>query len=132
MAQFPDEAHLSSWAGICPGNNECGGIKKSGKIRKGNNFLKGALAEVGWAAPRTKDSAYSAIYNSIAKRRGKKRALVALAHHILRDIYWVLKTGEGYIDPGANEINQRNAQAREQTMIRSLERLGYAVTKITA
>lgn len=132
MAQFPDEAHLASWAGICPGNNESAGIKKSGKIRKGNSFLKGTLAEVGWAASRTKDSAYSVIYNGIAKRRGKKRALVALAHHILRDVYRALKTGEGYIDPGAKEVNQRNSQAREQTMIKSLERRGYAVTKVTA
>jgi transposase len=132
MAQFPDEAHLASWAGICPGNNESAGIKKSGKIRKGNSFLKGTLAEVGWAASRTKDSAYSAIYNGIARRRGKKRALVALAHCILRDVYRVLKTGVEYIDPGAEKVNQRNTHAREQTMIRSLERLGYAVTKIAA
>jgi transposase len=86
MLQFPDEAHLSSWAGMCPGNNESAGIKKSGKTRKGNGFLKGILTEVAWAASRTKGSAYSAIYHGIAKRRGKKRALIALGHRILCDI----------------------------------------------
>jgi transposase len=49
MSQFPDEAHLSSWAGMCPGNNESAGVKKSGKVRKGNGFLKGILTEVAWA-----------------------------------------------------------------------------------
>jgi transposase len=74
MSQFPDEAHLSSWAGMCPGNNESAGVKKSEKVRKNNGFLKDILTEVAWAASRTKGSDYSAIYNGIAKRRGKKRA----------------------------------------------------------
>jgi transposase len=98
MSQFPDEAHLSSWAGVCPGNNESAGKKKSGKTQKGNSFLKGALTEAAWAASKTKDSSYSAIYYNIARRRGNKRALVALAHHMLIDIYYVLKTGVPYQD----------------------------------
>ena len=113
MSQFPDEAHLSSWAGMCPGNNESAGVKKSGKVRKGNGFLKGILTEVAWAASRTKGSAYSAIYNGIAKRRGKKRALIALGHRILCDIYRVLTTGEAYVDEGAEAVLQRNSKARE-------------------
>ena len=80
MSQFPDDAHLSSWAGVCPGNNESAGKKKSGKTQKGNSFLKGALTESAWAASKTKDSSYSAIYHNIVRRRGKKRALVAVAH----------------------------------------------------
>jgi transposase len=132
MSQFPDEAHLSSWAGMCPGNNESAGIKKSGKTRKGNGFLKGILTEVAWAASRTKDSAYSAIYNGIAKRRGKKRALIALGHRILCDIYRVLTDGEDYVDEGAEAVFQRNSKAREGAMIRALVRSGYAITKVTA
>jgi len=67
--------------------------KKSGKTQKGNSFLKGTLTEAAWAASKTKDSSYSAIYHNIVRRRGKNRALVALAHRMLIDIYFVLKTG---------------------------------------
>jgi len=129
MSQFPDEAHLCSWAGVCPGNNESAGKKKSGKTRKGNSFLKGILTEVAWAASRTKDSALSAIYHNIARRRGRKRALVAVAHHILIEVYQVLKTGEPYQDIGAEAVHERTIKRREGAMIRSLERAGYSVNK---
>src|SRR5512137_1054307 len=67
MSQFPDEAHLSSWAGICPGNNESAGKKKSGKTQKGNSFLKGTLAEAAWAGSKVKGSTYSAFYHNIVR-----------------------------------------------------------------
>jgi transposase len=129
MSQFPSEAHLASWAGICPGNNESAGVKKSGKIRKGNRYLKAILIEVAWAASRTKGSAFSAIYNNIAKRRGKKRALVAVGHQILIAVYRTLKTGEPFVDLGAEAIYRRNLGARQQSAIRLLERSGYSVAK---
>lgn len=129
MSQFPSEAHLASWAGICPGNNESAGVKKSGKIRKGNRYLKAILIEVAWAASRTTGSAFSAIYNNIAKRRGKKRALVAVGHQILIAVYRTLKTGEPFVDQGAEAIYRRNLEARQQSAIRLLERSGYSVAK---
>jgi len=132
MSQFPDAAHLSSWAGICPGNNESAGVKKSGKTRKGNKFLKATLVEAAWSASKKKDSAYSAIYNNIAKRRGKKRATVALGHQILMDAYRVLKTGEPYVDEGAEAVFQRNSAGRQKSAIRLLEQSGYIVTKAAA
>lgn len=132
MSQFPTEAHLASWAGICPGNNESAGIKKSGKIRKGDRYLKATLTEVAWAASRTKESAFSAIYNNIAKRRGKKRALIAVGHQILNTVYRALKTGEPFVDEGAEAVYQRNSKARRQSAIRFLEQSGYVVTKASA
>jgi len=132
MSQFPSDAHLASWAGMCPGNNESAGKKKSGKIRKGNTYLKATLTEVAWAASRSKGSAYSAIYHSLAKRRGKKKALIALGHQILRDIHRVLKTGIPYIDEGAEAVYLRNSKARKQSAIRFLERSGYTVIMASA
>lgn len=129
MSQFPDAAHLSSWAGVCPGNNESAGKKKSGRTQKGNSFLKGTLTEVAWAASKTKGSSYSAFYHNIVRRRGKKRALVALAHRMLTDIYCVLKFGEPYQDTGAEATNERAMKRRERSMIRSLEKAGYSVVK---
>jgi transposase len=129
MSQFPDEAHLSAWAGVCPGIRESAGKKKSGKTQKGNSFLKGTLTEAAWAASRTKGSAYSAIYHNIARRRGKKRALIAVAHRLLIDIYRILKTGQPYQEIGAEVVYERSIKRREKSMIKSLERAGYTVTK---
>jgi len=132
MSKFPDEAHLSSWAAICPGNNESAGKKKSGKTRRGNNYLKATLTESAWAASRTKGAALNAVYHIIARRRGKKRALVAVGHRILIEIYRVLKTGKPYQDVGEDMVNERRSKNREQAMIRDLERRGYAVSKVAA
>lgn len=132
MSQFPDAAHLSSWAGVCPGNNESAGKKKSGKTQKGNSFLKGTLTEAAWAASKIKGSSYSAFYQNIVRRRGKKRALVALAHRMLNDIYYVLKTEVPYQDTGSEATNERATKRREQSMIRSLEKAGYSVVKTPA
>jgi transposase len=129
MSQFPDEAHLSSWAGVCPGNNESAGKKKSGKTQKGNTFLKATLTEAAWAASKTKDTSYSAFYHNVVRRRGKKRALVALAHRMLIDIYYALKTEEPYQDIGAQAVHERALKGRERSMIRSLEKAGYLVIK---
>lgn len=132
MSKFPDEAHLSSWAAVCPGNNESAGKKKSGKTRRGNNYLKATLTESAWAASRTKGTALSGIYHNIARRRGKKRALVAVGHRILIEVYRVLKTGKPYRDVGADVVNARRSKNRERAMISDLERRGYVVSKVIA
>jgi len=84
--------------------------KKSGKTRRGNNYLKATLTEAAWAASRTKGTALSAMYHNIARRRGKNRALVAIGHQILIEIYRVLKTGELYQDVGAEAVNGRKSK----------------------
>jgi transposase len=132
MSRFPDEAHLSSWAGMSPGNNESAGKKKSGKTTRGNNYLRATLTEAGWAASRTKDTAFSAIYHNIAKRRGSKRALVAVGHRMLIEVYRVLKTGEPYQDVGAEAVKERRSKNKEDKMIRALKQKGYVVSKAAA
>ena len=132
MSQFPDELHLSSWAAISPGNNETAGKRKSGRTRRGNNYLKTTLVEAAWVASRTKDTFLSARYYNIARRRGSKRAAVAIGHQILKDIYHILSTGEPYKEIGAEASRNRKSDARECSMIRELERLGYSVRKIEA
>jgi transposase len=130
MSRFPGEPNISSWAGLSPGNNESSGKKKSGKTRRGNNNLKATLTEAAWAASRTKNSALGAVYRNIVKRRGKKRALVAVAHQMLIEIYRVLKIKEPYQDVGAEVIDERRSRNREQKMIRALKKCGYEVTKV--
>ena len=91
MDQFPNEHHLSSWAGMCPGNNESAGKHRSGKTRHGSKWLRSLLVEIAWAAARTKGTYFSAQFKRLASRRGKKRALIAVAHSILIVIYHVMK-----------------------------------------
>ena len=129
MSRFPDEQHLSSWAAICPGNHESAGKKKSGKTRRGNNYLKGILTECAWAASRTKDTEFSAFYHRLVRKKGKKRALVALAHKMLIEIYRVLKSGKGYVEKGP-EIIALNEKRKEEYLIKKLEKMGYAIQKV--
>jgi transposase len=91
MTRFPTAGHLSSWAGMCPGNHQSAGKRQSGRTTKGNRWLRRTLVQVAWAASHTKDTALAATYRRWVKRMGKKRALVALAHKILVIIYHVLK-----------------------------------------
>jgi transposase len=129
MYRFPDENHLSSWAAICPGNNESAGKRKSGKTRRGNNYLKATLTEAAWAASRTKDTAISEKYHNIARRRGKKRSIIAVAHQLLKDIYHILDTGEPYRERDIEAVKIKKQNQQEQSMIRKLENLGYTIQK---
>jgi transposase len=96
MARFPTAGHLSSWAGLCPGNNESAGKRRSGKTTKGSQWLRAMLVQVAWAASHTKETIFSACYHRWAKRLGKKKALVAVAHKLLVVIYHLLKGGADY------------------------------------
>ena len=98
MGKFPTAGHLASWAGLCPGNHESAGKRHSGKVRRGNRWLKQALVQAAWAASRCKEGYLPALYRSLA-RRGRKRALIAVAHALLATCYHLLRKGEDYRDP---------------------------------
>jgi len=96
MTPFATAGHLSSWAGLCPGNDQSAGKRRSGKTTKGSQWLRTTLVQVAWAASHTKETIFSACYQRWAKRLGRKKALVALAHKILVVIYHLLKDGTDY------------------------------------
>jgi transposase len=129
MAQFPSEAHLSSWAGVCPGNNCTGGKTKPTKIPRGNRWLRSTLVECAWAASRKKNCFLKDRFWRLAAR-GKKRALVAIAHTILLLVYRALATGQGYQERGVVEVNEQKRQRLIRHHMRRLGRLGIAVSSL--
>lgn len=132
MSAFPSDRHLASWAGLCPGNNESAGKHQSGKTRKGNHWLRMALTEAALAALRTKDSALAARYRRVRRQRGHKKAVVAVAHAILRTVYHLLAEGTTYQDPGADYYDRRHAHRVTRRAIELLERQGYRVLEPAA
>ena len=123
MGSFENSAHFCSWAGMCPGNNESAGKRKSGKTRKGNTYLRTVMCEIANAAIKTK-SQFKGKYNSLVLRRGHKRAVVAVGHLMLKITYSMLKTGEPYKDPGIDYesiVVERNAPR----WIKVLKEYGY-------
>ncbi len=127
MDRFPSAKHLSSWAGMCPGNNESAGKRKTGKTRKGSKWLRQVLTEAAHGAAATKNTYLGALYRRLAPRRGTRKALVAVGHAILVIVYHVLKRGEPYQDLGANYFDQRDQQNVRRRLVRRLEQLGYQV-----
>jgi transposase len=93
---FPTAGHLSSWAGLCPGNDQSAGKRRSGQTTKGSQWLRSLLVQVAWSASHTKATIFSACYQRWAKRLGRKKALVAVAHKILVVIWHLLKEGTEY------------------------------------
>jgi transposase len=128
MEPFPSADHLSSWAGVCPGSNETGGKRKSGKTTKGSKWLRNALTQAAWAATRKKDSYFQAQYRRLAGRRGKKRALIAVAHSMLTVIYHMLRYGTAYKDLGGGYFDKLNSQRLVPYFVRRIKDLGYEVT----
>ena len=129
MAQFPDESHLSSWAGVCPGNNRTGGKTKPAAIPRGNRWLRTLLVECAWAASNTKDCFLRERFRRMAAR-GKKRALVATAHTLLILVYRVLSTGQEYREQGATELNEVRRRRLIRHHVRRLGKLGIAVSSL--
>jgi transposase len=129
MTAFASAENLSSWCGLCPGSHESAGKRQSGRTRKGNVWLRATMIQAAWAATHTKGSYFRAQYRRLVGRRGKKRALVAVAHSQLVIIYHLLTTGRPYEDLGADYFGQRDIEKIARHHIKRLESLGYTVTK---
>jgi transposase len=130
MSRFPTPQQLASWAGMCPGNNESAGKHFSGRTRKGNRWLRGALGEAAAAAARTKHTYLSARYRRLASRRGKKRAKVALGHDILIAAWYIMRDGVDYADLGADyfDTHAMDPGRKATRLAQQLRALGYRVT----
>jgi transposase len=127
LGRFPTAAHLASWAGMCPGNDESAGKRRSGTTRKGDTWLRSALLEAAQAASRTRGTYLAAQYRRVATRRGKKKALVAVGHSILVIAYHVLTQATEYHDLGPIFFDQRDEQRVTRRLVDRLQALGYAV-----
>jgi transposase len=128
MSRFPSAAHISSWTGVCPGNNESAGKRRSGKTSKGSRWLRRSLCQAAWASARSAGSYFSEQYRRIAARRGKKRAIMAVAHSLLVTIYHMLKTRTPYRELGSNWFDQLNPEKLTRYLVKRLEALGHKVT----
>lgn len=128
MRRFPTAAHLASWARVCPGNNESAGKRKSGATGHANRWLRTALTQAAQAAARKRDSYFWLHYHRLAARRGKKRAIMALAHSLLVVAYHLLLRGARYQDLGPDHFDIRDRQRLTHRLVHRLQGLGYTVT----
>jgi hypothetical protein len=125
--RFPSAAHLRSWAGLCPRNDESAGKKRSTRTRKANPWLKTTLVQAATAASRTKKSYLGAQYRRIKAHRGHAKAVVAVAASILTIAYHMLRNGSHYKDLGVDYFTQRDPERHARRAIRKLQELGYEV-----
>lgn len=128
MTRFPTAAHLASWAGMCPGNNESAGKRKSGKTRKGDRYLRTALIEAAWAASHSHNTYLASLAARIARRRGAKKAAVAVGHSILIAVWHILRKGVPYADLGPAHFDRLHTERLRRHYLRRLEDLGLQVT----
>lgn len=129
MTRFPSPAHLASWAGLCPGNHESAGKHRSGRTRHGNKWLRTALVQAAWSASHTNGSYLQSQFYRIARRAGRKKAAVAVAHSMIVAIWHMLTKDVAYNDLGGDYFDNRNDPEREIARhVARLEALGKTVT----
>ena len=129
MRRFGAAGRLASWAGMCPGHHKSAGKQTSGRTRRGGTWLKTALVEAGWAASHTKDTYFSAQYRNICRRRGKKRACVAVAHTILTIAYHLISNPSAkFHELGSQYFAPSDRQQLAQKLVRRLHALGFKTT----
>jgi transposase len=132
MSRFKSAAQLASWAGMCPGNRESAGKQKSGRVRKGNRWLRQALVEAAWATSHTKQTSLAATYHRIKARRGGKRACLAVGHRILRMAYALLSDPRPFQEEGPDYYRAPDRDRVKDQLVRRLQKMGYAVTVTAA
>jgi transposase len=125
---FESDAHLASWAGICPGNKRSGGKRFSGRTPKGNTYLRAALVQAAWGATMKKNCYLSSQFFRLVKRLGRKKALVAVAHSLLVIIYHVLERDQTYTELGGDYFDRQNVERQREYFIRRLQMLGLKVS----
>ena len=131
MSRFPTDKHISSWAGVCPGNNESAQKRRSGKTRKGNSLLRSTLVVCANSTVKVKSSYFYAQYTRICAHRGKKRAILAVAHSMLIAIYHILKDDVTYRELGADYYNQFNKESKINAYLKKLKALGWQAPTAT-
>jgi transposase len=128
LARFATARHLAAWAGLAPGNRASGGKRYRARARKGNPWLKAALTEAAWAASHCKGGYLPAQFRRLAARRGKKRALVAVAHSIVVIAYHLLTRRTEFEDLGGLYFDERDRERVRRRAVQRLTGLGYDVT----
>jgi len=125
MSRFPTDDDGAAWAGLAPGNYESAGRRHSGRLRQGNRALRNALIQAAWAAAHTKGTYLAAQYHRLAARRGRKRALVAVAHSIFVIVYHMLRDHTPYVELGGNYFDERQKDKVINRLRKRIEKLGY-------
>jgi transposase len=132
MSKFGSDKRLASWGGMCPGNNESAGKRRSGKTRKGSRSLRVALVQAAWAATHTKGTYLAAQYRRLVKRKGRKKALVAVGHSLVVMIYHILERKESYRELGGDYFDKQQSNRQCQRLVKQLEALGMKVTDVSS
>jgi transposase len=128
MSRFPSAQHLACWAGVCPGHRQSGGHRLSGATTHGAPWLRGLLAQIAWAAIRTKGTAIAARFHRLARRQGRQTAVVAVMHHLLVVSYIMLRDAGPYHELGPHYYHPDDPERQRRRLVQRLEYLGFAVT----
>jgi transposase len=127
MGRFDTASRLAGWTGVAPGHDESAGKQRSGKTRKGNRVLRTALTQLAHAAARTKGTYLSALYQRLAARRGKNRAVIAVAHSMVVSAFHMRSRHESYQELGSHDFDEQRRHQLVHRLTRRLEHLGYRI-----
>jgi transposase len=128
MSRFPDPGHLASWAGLCPGNNESGGKRLSGRTRRGDRYLRRILVQSAWSVIHKKDCFLTAVFHRVAARRGMKKAAMAVAHRMLIIAWHIIRDGGIYQEAGGSYFDRLHPDRSARRLMRRLQQIGFDVT----